>query len=46
MAKLTVGNQDQATTEKPVSKSMDFSHAFGLVLKWLLNRFSLPLAQS
>jgi hypothetical protein len=46
MAKLTVGNQDQPTAEKHLVKSMDFFHAFGLVLKWLLNRFSLPLAQS
>jgi len=42
MAKLAVGNQIQPTTEKLVAKSMDFSHAHGLVLEGLLNSFLLP----
>jgi hypothetical protein len=28
-----------------IGKSMDFFHALSLALKWLLNRFSLPLKQ-
>jgi hypothetical protein len=43
MAELTIGNQDQATKEKQLVKSMDFSHALGIGLKGLLNRFLLPL---
>jgi len=42
-AKLALGNQDQPTAEKNLVKSMDFSHAKGYGVKWLLNRFLLPL---
>jgi hypothetical protein len=40
--KTSSDNQDQATAEKHLVKSMDFSHALGIWLKGLLNRFSLP----